>query len=259
MDRLKIFEKEINILRLDRMKDFVKVIINDAPEYFFYIPASSTGKYHPSYALGEGGLVRHTKAVIRFFNYFMNLEQYNSIFDNIDIDCGIIACLAHDMYKCGTQEKYDMYTFENKKVYTVFEHPNLAANFIRNYGNKYTTYLETEFIASLIETHMGQWNMNNKSDIVLKKPKTELQKLVHLADYLASRKDFNVSFELIEQISSLPDINTYKCPFKKYKDELLVDVAKKDPEYLKWLQDNVTLIEPTKTFIKELLDKQRNK
>lgn len=53
----------------------------------------------------------------------------------------------------------------------------------------------------------------------------------------------------------LPDINTYECPFKKHKGELLIDVAKTDPEYLEWLNDNVTLKEPMKTFIKKLLQK----
>ncbi len=255
MDRIKIFEKEINILHLDNMKEFAKIIISDAPEYFFHVSASSTGKCHPSYALGEGGLVRHTKAVIRFFNYFMNLEQYSSIFDDIDIDCGIIACLAHDMYKSGSQEEYNVLIKENKKVYTVFEHPELAANFIRSYGNRYSTYVECEFIASLIESHMGQWNKSDRSESTLKKPVTDMQKLVHLADYLASRKDINVFFEAIDYISDLPDINSYKCSFGKYKDELLIDIAKKDPDYLKELLNNVTLLEPTKTFIKQLLEK----
>ncbi len=256
MDRIKIFEKELNTLHLDNMKEFAINIINDAPKYFFHIPASSTGKYHPSYALGESGLVRHTKAVIRFFNYFMNLEQYNSIFDDVDIDCGIIACLAHDMYKSGSQEQYNKFKNENKKIYTVFEHPKLAADFIRNYGNKYSTYVESEFIASLIETHMGQWNKSDRSEIILKKPVTDMQKLVHLADYLASRKDISVSFETIDYISVLPDINTYKCSFGKYKDELLIDIAHKDPDYLKELLNNITLLEPTKTYIKQLLEKQ---
>ena len=40
---------------------------------------------------------------------------------------------------------------------------------------------------------------------------------------------------------------------KKHKGELLVDVARNDPEYIEWLNENVTLKEPMKTFVKELL------
>ena len=35
-------------------------LIHKVPDYFARIPASATGKYHPNYALGYGGLVRHT-------------------------------------------------------------------------------------------------------------------------------------------------------------------------------------------------------
>ena len=35
------------------------------PDYFFSVSASSTGKYHPSFSLGNGGLLRHTKVVVK--------------------------------------------------------------------------------------------------------------------------------------------------------------------------------------------------
>lgn len=60
---------------------------------------------------------------------------------------------------------------------------------------------------------------------------------------------FNNELDMIKS----DDINTYECPFKKHKGELLVDVARNDPEYITWLNENVTLKEPMKTFVKELL------
>ena len=122
-------------------------------------------------------------------------------------------------------------------------------------------YLEDddlEDIARLIETHMGQWNTDKREDIILPKPKSELGKIVHLADYLASRKDIDISFADDNQAYDMPDIETYECPYKKHKGELLVDVAKTDPEYLEWLQDNVNMREPMKTFVNELLKSKTN-
>lgn len=105
---------------------------------------------------------------------------------------------------------------------------------------------------------MGQWNTSDRESIVLPKPKSQLGKIVHVADYLASRKDIDISFKDDTDAYDLPDIETYKCPYKKHKDELLTDVAKTDPEYLEWLHENVNMREPMKTFVNELLKNKTN-
>lgn len=253
MDRLELFKNELEMIKSDDIREFAKTIINDAPEYFFHVPASSTGKYHPAYALGEGGLARHTKAVMRFFNHMIRLEQYSKIMDERQIDLGLVACLAHDMQKSGTEEYYLEKTEDGKKVFTVFDHPILATKFISEHQDCGLNEDEITYMASAVESHMGQWNTDKRSNIVLPKPKSFIETMVHMADYLASRKDIEVMFSNEEKMIDLPDINTYECPFKKHKGELLVDVAKTDPEYLEWLNENVTLKEPMKTFIKKLL------
>jgi hypothetical protein len=40
---------------------------------------------------------------------------------------------------------------------------------------------------------MGQWNTNGSSELPV--PKTPDQKILHLADFLASRKDINLEFD----------------------------------------------------------------
>ena len=47
-------------------------------------------------------------------------------------------------------------------------------------------------ISKLVATHMGQWNTNSKSKVVLPLPETAEQKFVHMCDYLASRKNITV-------------------------------------------------------------------
>ena len=72
MDKVKTFEKELEYIVDDNIKESAKTMIELLPDYFFHEAASSTGKYHPSYALGDGGLVRHTKAAVRVaMNYLV--------------------------------------------------------------------------------------------------------------------------------------------------------------------------------------------
>ena len=42
---------------------------------------------------------------------------------------------------------------------------------------------------------MGKWNTNEYSKIILPLPFTLTQKLVHMCDYLASRKQINFIFD----------------------------------------------------------------
>lgn len=250
-----LFKNELKTIISDDIRDFAKVVLDDAPDYFFKVAASSTGKYHPAYALGDGGLVRHTKAVVRIYNYIMSLEQYQNQFDQRTIDLGRFACLVHDIQKSGTEEYYEEKSKDGKKVFTVFNHPLLAADYICNYKGMYLEDEELDSIADMVKSHMGQWNTSDREDIVLPKPQSHIQKIVHLADYLASRKDIDISFKDDVQAYEMPDIETYECPYKKHRGELLVDVAETDPEYLEWLQENVTMREPMKTFVKQLLKK----
>ena len=58
MEKIKYFEEEIGYICDDSLKSDIVFLINKLPDYFFEIPASSTGKYHPEFTLGDGGLVR---------------------------------------------------------------------------------------------------------------------------------------------------------------------------------------------------------
>ena len=66
----------LNTIVNDDIREFAKVLVDGLPQYVWEVGASSTGKYHPQYSLGEGGLMRHQIAVVRFLNFFFDLEQY---------------------------------------------------------------------------------------------------------------------------------------------------------------------------------------
>jgi uncharacterized protein (DUF3820 family) len=217
----------------DDIREFAKVLVEGLPNYIWEVGASSTGKYHPAYSLGVGGLMRHQIAVVRFLNYFFDLEQYNTKFTSREMDLMRIAGLVHDGRKSGEQSDYE------RSKFTRFEHPIQMANVIRSYDGQYLGHDELEFIAHCIESHMGQWATDKKSKAVLPKPMDEYQQFVHLADYLASRKDLTVAFDSIEAPKITPaNVDDYVIGFGKYKGMKLIDLFNKDRSYCMWLKEN---------------------
>lgn len=181
-----MFETELNYIKDERIRESARILIEGLPKYFFKIEASSTGKYHPEFALGEGGLVRHSKVAVRMAYELFQITPYDTLFSSREKDIMILSLLIHDGIKKGFEEER----------YTRFDHPNLIAEYVEL--NKDKTKLdekEIEFIKHVVKTHMGKWNTNPYSDVVLEVPKDRYQYFVHMCDYLASRKFINVKFE----------------------------------------------------------------
>jgi hypothetical protein len=129
------------------------------------------------------------------------------------------------------------------------------ANIIRGYDGQYLNHNEIEFIAHCIESHMGSWNTDRKSKTVLPKPMDEYQQFVHLADYLASRKDLTMAFDEAAQPKvELPDVNEYLLDFGRHKGSKLIEVFKKHRDYINWCKENFRK-EPFISLV-ELLEKQ---
>ena len=180
--KYKVFEKELSFIKDERLKENAKIILNNLPDYFYKIQAASTGKYHPSYALGDGGVVRHTKAAVSFANNLFGIYKL----DENTKDLIIISLLIHDGLKKG---------FDEEK-YTRFDHPLLIGELLIKIKDKLTlTDNEIKEISNNVSSHMGRWNTSDYSDIVLPLPLTLTQKLVHMCDYLASRKQISFNFD----------------------------------------------------------------
>lgn len=186
-DKVEILKTEINYVKdTERRKD-LKTLIGLLPDYFFEIPASSTGKYHPSFSLGEKGLVRHTKAAVRIAYELLNNNTVGAKFDAKDKDLIIIALTLHDGIKSGMEHSQ----------YTKFDHPLLASKFIMENKDKLSMDIDDiRKVCSMIESHMGEWTYDNyQKKEVLPKPRTAEQRFVHMCDFLASRKFLDIKFE----------------------------------------------------------------
>ena len=233
-ERLNLVQQVLDTFENEDIKEFAITLLDDMPDYIWHVGASSTGKYHPAYSLGEMGLMRHQVAVVRFLNFFLELEQYNSKLSNRERDLIRLAGLVHDGRKSGSQEDYE------KSKYTRFNHPVLMADVIRSFDGKYLNHDEIELVADTIARHMGQWNTDKKSSEELPKPNNKYARMVHVADYLASRKCLSMDFEnyIAEPVPLKFDEN-YTLTFGKHAGKKLLDVYKAVPDYVEWMETSI--------------------
>ena len=181
--KLSTFCTELNYIKNEKVHSFVEKCLTElVPDYFFEVPASSTGKYHPAYALGSGGLIRHTKAAVRIAKGLFTIMSINET----DQDNIIAALILHDSFKHG----------KIKSTYTIATHPKVAATEICDFARQNSCEEVALPICELILTHMGQWNKDYYGNVILPVPVTSLQHFVHMCDYLASRKYLEFNFEV---------------------------------------------------------------
>lgn len=182
MDKVNYFNKEYTYIKDDKIRDDLKLLVSKLPDYFFDVPASSSGKYHPEFAVGPHGLLKHTKVAVRIAYELLENPGLNN-FTNREKDLIIVAILLHDGLKSGKE----------KERYTRFDHPLLAAEFVKE--NSTLSEKDKDFVAEMIMSHMGIWTTDYNGNEVLPKPKDKYQRFVHMCDYIASRKFLNVNFE----------------------------------------------------------------
>jgi HD superfamily phosphohydrolase YqeK len=162
---------ELKLIVNPDIRNFVKACLEKAPEYFWSIPSSSTGKHHPVDDNVVGGLIIHTKKVTKLADDLC--RNYNIISD--ERDCVIAAAIMHDLTKNG---------FPNDCGHTVNGHGSLWINIAIQvvepnviHGVEYI-----KIIGRLISCHMGRWEIPyiNNGDV--------LSNILQVSDYIASRK-----------------------------------------------------------------------
>jgi len=241
MSEKQLFENVSDYIENDDIKTFLLECIKNIPKYWYHVSASSSAKYHPLYALGDGGLLKHSVAVVKLINHMFHIEYIKNQFTSRERDLLLVAALMHDSMKSGTQEEYE----GNKQ--TKFNHPLLAAELVRSIDG--LNKEEKELIAHVIESHMGSWNTDKRyPNLKLPTPQDKYQIIVHLADYLASRKDIEIKFDNMEVV--LPTIDSYRFDFGKHKGKTIPEIAAVDPGYIKWAKENIEK-EPFRTLIKD--------
>ena len=168
------FSEELKLFHTKSFCDITKQIIKEIPENFWTKPASSTGKYHPWYCNKPGGLYKHSRAVTKIA---VSLLEAKADMVYVDVHDGIIAgAMLHDICKYGVN---------GEEEFTQANHPELAAQYIRDIAGP-GAY--SDIVCPIVISHMGKWGTY--------KPMTWIQQLVHMADYIASRRFIDVYFNI---------------------------------------------------------------
>lgn len=193
-----VFEVELSKISSQEVRVSTETVLDMLPDYFFEIPASSSGKYHPQFSLGKGGLVRHVKVAMRILEEIFKDEAFG-IYDEYTKDLMRMALMLHDGFKSGI----------NNMGHTCSEHPVLMSDFILNNKDKLLiSEKDSKFVSDLIRSHMGPWNKDKQGNVIMPAPKTREEIIIHLCDYIASRNFLNVSFENNEIVDSVDRVKT---------------------------------------------------
>ncbi len=183
--RKNVFNIELSRIQNQSVRKSTETILEMIPDYFYEIPASSSGKYHPIFSLGNGGLVRHVKVAMRILEEMFRDEAFGT-YDDYTKDLIRMSLMLHDGFKSG----------KTNNGHTCSEHPVIMSSFILDNKDKLLISEEdAQFVSRLILTHMGPWNKDKVGNVIMPVPKTREELLVHLCDYMASRNFLNVSFE----------------------------------------------------------------
>jgi len=176
-----VFEKELSLIFDEKVREFTRICVVSAPDYFFLdCPASSTGKYHPLSELGPDGTMIHTKKV---FTVAYELCRGLDCEDNRDEI--LAACVIHDLVKQGWK----------KSGHTMKSHPKLGAELVENVQAD-TQILEKDsydIIKNCVGYHYGPWSMDPWKKPLSKYTPEEL--CVYLSDYTASKRCVEVDYK----------------------------------------------------------------
>lgn len=172
------FETEINRITNRDLQLFVKFfLVNYVPSYFWEIGASSSGKFHPKFSQGQGGLVRHTKAACLFLEDLLRMSSYAYMGEEKHDLCRV-ALILHDTAKYGLGKEMDKTQYKYHAVKAA-EQVGYAWH---EYFDEEAPYLLTQAIRS----HMGQWSEKEN------RPFTQIDRAVHMADYMSSRSYIDI-------------------------------------------------------------------
>ena len=186
MEGKKLLYSKLNEINDLEIRGFVKEVLDNAPEGFWIIPCSGTGKYHPPEDQGEGGVIRHlVKCVVTgadLCGYF-DLPQE-------DKDIVLAGIFLHDIKKFGDPlgESSDP------------DHARIGANFLEKFSLREPEKTE---IMNCVRYHMGRFV--HPEEIERAKNPTQKELIVQLADFFGSRKyaswlpSVNVSQEDIDK------------------------------------------------------------
>lgn len=177
---------ELALIKNSEILSLTEKLIKHFPAKFWYMPASSTGKYHSETSQVKNGLVVHTKLVVWIAKTLMDTQMVSA-----NRDVVMAACILHDGWKYG-----------NAHNWTLRNHAAVAVNEIERIVEESQFFLGLDkpdwyqSILDCIASHNGKFTKE------WTKPFSPEQAVVHMADMIGSRKfiTFNPNILTIEDV-----------------------------------------------------------
>ena len=155
------FDYELSKFTDEGIKNFVRKCIEDYPGYFWTAPASGTGKYHDEEENGEGGLIVHTKRVLK-------LAEELSIFYGLnywETDIIFAASILHDSWCKGLNSSTDRTgTDVFHPLYVQHRFPYLG------YGEGTIDERTYDEIMLCVSSHSARWSVAKQLNVDKKLP-----------------------------------------------------------------------------------------
>lgn len=160
-------------IKNDEIRAWVNAMLDIAPQAFWERPCSSTGKHHRPDENEIGGQIVHTARVCNVAAHLANMVQLS----DSDYDILIASAILHDTCKYG---------LDGKSTYTNENHPQLLEILRDNNCIFLPPCQYYKEILLNIAQHMGRWTPEPIP------PPTKLGKLLHIADFIASRNNIEI-------------------------------------------------------------------
>jgi len=180
-EKVNTFAEEINLIYDGSVREFTRLCIIAAPDYFFTdCPASSSGKYHPVQELGPDGTILHTKKV-----FTLAYELCRGLGCEHNRDLILSACIIHDLRKQGLI----------KSGHTTKNHPDLAAQLVDEVQRD-TQILPDDWyeaIRNMVGYHYGLWSSGKWLKDISEYTLEEL--CVYISDYVASKRCVEIDYK----------------------------------------------------------------
>jgi len=185
-EKVERFAPELRLIFDKKVREFTRLCIGQAPDYFFIdCPSSTTGKFHPLDELTADGVVIHTRKV-----FTMVYEMVKAMDCERSRDLVCAAALIHDLRKQGIVSKGHT---------DMAHHCDYAAQLVTEVQEA-TQLLDTNqynIIRNCVGYHLGPWSNDPWKKPMVNYTAEELT--LFLSDFTVSKRFVSVDYRREEK------------------------------------------------------------
>jgi hypothetical protein len=199
-EKLAVFEKHLNMIQSETIRDFTKYCLVRFPNYFWTMPASTSGRRHGG--AGET-LIDHIQGCLYLAECV--IRQMEKTWTQRQKDQLISALILHDSFRCGVEGEERRYTeemlakkgIEDQKrllgqICTDPEHPEigyrevfrLALDYKHEYPQHTNAVRDLDIISRAVRCHYGIWTRTPNVPFSLDWPASSVVFQCHNCDYM---------------------------------------------------------------------------